>query len=155
MEILGKTAVVTGGAIRVGRAIALALARQGANIAISYRTSSKEARETIKELEHEGVKAIAIRADISKAADVKKLIQKVIQAFGSIEILVNNAAIFYKTPFEKIKESDWDKHVDINLKGTFLCSHQTGLHMLKKGVGKIINIADWAGLRPYKNYIPY
>ncbi|MBI1870226.1 MAG: SDR family NAD(P)-dependent oxidoreductase [Chlamydiae bacterium] len=99
MEILGKTAVVTGGAIRVGRAIALALARQGANIAISYRTSSKEARETIKELEHEGVKAIAIRADISKAADVKKLIQKVIQAFGSIEILVNNAAIFYKRNF--------------------------------------------------------
>jgi NAD(P)-dependent dehydrogenase (short-subunit alcohol dehydrogenase family) len=82
-------------------------------------------------------------------------VQKTLRTFGSIEILVNNAAIFYKTPFQKIKETDWDRHMDINLKGTFLCSHKVGLEMLKKEQGKIINIADWAGLRPYRGYIPY
>src|SRR5574341_1460933 len=155
MEIKGKTALITGGAIRVGKAITLALARRGANIAFSYNTSKKEALKTLEEIKNLDVRAFAMQADISKATQVKKLVQKTLKNFGSIEILVNNAAIFYKTPFQTIKESDWDQHIDINLKGTFLCAHQVGLEMLKKGQGKIINIADWAGLRPYRNYIPY
>lgn len=155
MKIQGKVALVTGGAIRVGKTIALALADQGAHIAISYNTSKKEALTTLREIESFGVKAKAICADVSKSKDVKRLIQKVLKEFGTIDILVNNAAIFYKTPFEEIREQDWDRHIDINLKGTFLCAHQAGLVMLKKKRGKIINIADWAGMRPYKNYIPY
>lgn len=155
MDIAGKTALVTGGAKRVGKTIALALGRRGANVVISYRTSKREALKTIKELKVFGVKALAFQADVSKASQVKRLVQKTLRTLGSIEILVNNAAIFYKTPFGKIRESDWDRHIDINLKGTFLCAYQVGLEMLKQGKGKIINIADWAGLRPYRNYIPY
>jgi NAD(P)-dependent dehydrogenase (short-subunit alcohol dehydrogenase family) len=102
-----------------------------------------------------GVNALAIQADISKSKQILKTVQQTLKKFGSIEILINNAAIFYKTPFEKIKESDWDQHIDINLKGTFLCCQQVGLAMLEKKMGKIVNIADWAGLRPYRNYIPY
>lgn len=155
MEIKGKTALITGGAIRVGKSIALALAHRGANIAFSYHSSKEESLKTLLELKSLGVKALAIKADISKVSQVQKLVQKTLKTFGSIEILVNNAAIFYKTPFQEIKETDWDRHIDINLKGTFLCAHKVGLEMLKKEQGKIINIADWAGLRPYRGYIPY
>ncbi len=155
MNIQGKVALITGGAIRVGKVIALALADKRVNIAISYNTSKKEALATLKKIESFGVKAKAVQADISKSKDVKRLVQTVVKEFGTIDILVNNAAIFYKTPFEKIQETDWDRHIDINLKGTFLCAHEVGKIMLKKKRGKIINIADWAGMRPYKNYIPY
>lgn len=155
MELRGKTAIVTGGAKRVGKAIALALAQRGAHVAITYQTSRKQALDTVDEIKDLGVEALAIQADVSKLNQVKKLVQKTLKTFGSIDILVNNAAIFNRTPFEKIKESDWDQHMNINLKGTFLCAHQVGLQMLKQKRGKIINISDWAGMRPYKNYIPY
>lgn len=155
MNIQGKTALVTGGVKRIGKAIALALAEKGANVAISYLTSKKEAVETLHQLSNIGIKAIAVQADISKVDEVKKLVQKTIKTFGSIDILINNAAIFHKTPFESIREKDWDHHIDINLKGTFLCSQKVGIEMLRKKRGKIINIADWAGLRPYRNYLPY
>ena len=155
MNIQGKTALITGGAKRVGKVIALTLARRGANIAFTYQNSKKEALETLQELKALGVQALAIQVDISKSKQILRMVQQTLKKFGSIEILINNAAIFYKTPFEKIKESDWDQHININLKGTFLCSQQVGLEMLKKKIGKIVNIADWAGLRPYRNYIPY
>ncbi len=155
MNIQGKVALITGGAIRVGKAIALALADKRVNIAISYNTSKKEALATLKKIESFGVKAKVIQTDVSKSKDVKRLVQTVVKEFGTIDILINNAAIFCKTPFEKIQETDWDRHIDINLKGTFLCAHEVGKIMLKKKRGKIINIADWAGMRPYKNYIPY
>jgi len=155
MHLKGKTAIVTGGAVRVGKAIALALARKGAHVIITYNRSKKAAQETLKQLKTFGVETLAVKTDVSKTAQVKKLVQTVIKSFGFIDVLVNNAAIFYKTPFEKISEKDWDSHIDINLKGTFNCAHQVGLQMLKQKSGKIINIADWAGLRPYKNYIPY
>jgi pteridine reductase len=155
MHLKGKTAIVTGGAVRVGKAIALALARKGAHVIITYNNSKKAAQETLNQLKILGVEALAVKTDISKLSQVKKLVQTVVKSFGFIDILVNNAAIFYKTPFEKISEKDWDSHIDINLKGTFNCAHQVGMQMLKQKNGKIINIADWAGLRPYKNYIPY
>ena len=155
MKIQNKVAVVTGGAIRVGRAIAIGLAKRGAHVAIAYHTSSSDAKKTVEEIKKWGVKAIAVKTDVSKKDQVKQLVKKCLDQFGRIDILVNNAAIFYKTPFQKITEKDWDRHIQINLKGTFLCSHAVGLQMLKQESGKIINIADWAGLRPYQNYIPY
>lgn len=155
MQIKGKTAIVTGGAIRIGKAIALALARKGAHVIITYNSSKRAAQETLNQIKSFGVEAMAIKTDVSKINQVKKLVRKAVKTYGFIDILVNNAAIFYKTPFEDILEKDWDSHIDINLKGTFNCSHQVGLQMLKQKGGKIINIADWAGLRPYKNYLPY
>jgi NAD(P)-dependent dehydrogenase (short-subunit alcohol dehydrogenase family) len=155
LKIVGATALITGGAKRVGKAIALALAKQQAQIAISYQTSSQEAEKTVKEIEGLGVKALAVAADISKSQQVDHLIKTVHKTLGSIDILVNSAAIFEETPFEQLTETQWDRHLEINLKGTFLCAKAASEVMRRQSKGKIVNIADWSGIRPYKNYLPY
>lgn len=155
MKLEGASVLITGGAKRVGKGIALALARQKARVAISYQTSSKEADKTVKEVEALGVKALAVAADISKANEVDRLIKTVHKTLGSLEILINNAAIYDKSPFDRLTEEEWDRHIEVNLKGTFLCAKAASQVMGKQGKGKIINIADWSGIRPYKNYLPY
>lgn len=155
MKVEGATVLITGGAKRVGRGIALALAKQNAQVAISYLSSSKAAEATVKEIQTLGAKTLAIGADISKPQDVDRLIKKVHRTFGSLEILINNAAIYEETPFDKLTDKEWDRHLEINLKGTFLCAKAASEVMGKQGRGKIINIADWSGIRPYKNYLPY
>jgi pteridine reductase len=151
----GKIAVVTGAARRVGRAIALALAERGAHVVITYNTSRAEAFATLGEIEARGVHGLALQGDITRSGDVDAIVRQVIQRFGRIDILVNNASNYYKTPFETLTEEQWDDLVGTNLKGTFLVSKRVGDVMLKAGAGKIINLADWAGVRPYKDYIPY
>jgi len=163
VELTGKTALVTGAAKRVGREIAFSLARRGANIAVHYRSSSDAAKEVTQELAQLGVKTLAVRADLTRAGDVQRMIARVLRHFGQIDVLINNAAVFPKTPFEKIRESDWDFAIDTNLKGPFLCAHavgkyfanRAGAHRQRGVVGKIINLADWAGFRPYRDYLPY
>jgi len=162
VELDGKTVLITGAAKRVGREIAFTLARRGANIAVHYRSSATDAKRVVDELQALGVKAIALRADLSSAQEVARMVKQVIKDFGRVDVLVNNAAVFPKTPFSAIRDRDWDFSLDTNLKGTFLCAHEVGKHFLsraKKGkdglVGKIVNIADWAGHRPYKDYLPY
>ncbi|MSQ32212.1 MAG: 3-oxoacyl-ACP reductase FabG [Dehalococcoidia bacterium] len=155
MELKGKTAFVTGGAKRVGRSISLRLARGGANVVVNYRSSIKEAESLLEEITKLGSKAIALQGDVSIAADVSKMVSAAARQFGSIDILINNAAIYPKTPFDKLTEHDWDTTLDTNLKGPFLCSKAVGDLMLKGSGGKIINIADWAGIRPYLDYMPY
>ena len=155
MRLAGRVAVVTGGARRLGRATALALAARGAHVAITYQTSATDARRVVKELEATGVKAAAIRADQSRLADVRRLMQRVVRDFGRLDVLVNNASIFERTPFSTLTERQWDRHLDVNLKGPFLCALLAGRLMQRRGQGKIINIADWAGERPYAEYLPY
>ncbi|MCI0527421.1 MAG: SDR family oxidoreductase [Nitrospira sp.] len=155
MKLEGATILITGGAKRVGRGIALALARQNARVAISYQTSSKAAEATVKEIQALGAKAVAVPADVSKAQDVDRLFKTVHKTLGSLDILINNAAVYEETPFDKITEKEWDRHLEINLKGSFLCARIASEVMQKQGRGKIINIADWSGIRPYKNYLPY
>jgi NAD(P)-dependent dehydrogenase (short-subunit alcohol dehydrogenase family) len=155
LKLAGATALITGGAKRVGKGIALALARQNARVAISYQTSSREAKKTVNEIQAFGTKAVAVAADVSKAQEVDYLVRTVQKSFGSIDILINNAAIYEETPFDKLTEKEWDRHLEINLKGTFLCARAVSEVMLKRGRGKIINLADWSGIRPYKNYLPY
>ena len=162
MELNGKTVLVTGAAKRVGREIAITLARRGANIAVHYRSSDTEAKKVVRELEQLGVRSLAIRAELTRASDVKRMVERVIRHFGQLDALINNAAIFPKTPFEKIREFDWDLTIDTNLKGPFLCAHEVSKHFLKRAkhgqrglIGKIVNIADWAGFRPYCDYLPY
>jgi len=155
MILKDRVVLVTGSAKRVGKCIALTLAEKGANVIVNYRTSQEKAEKVVEEIKKFGVKSISIGADISKAEEVKTMIEKIMNDFGSLHILVNNAAVFFKTPFKTLSEKDWDKTLDINLKGTFLCSKYAADEMLKRKEGKIINIADWSGVRPYTNYIPY
>ena len=155
MELKGHVAVVTGGAKRVGKAVALGLAGRGAAVAITYNTSAADARSTIKELKALGVDAAAFRADLSKNADVKKLMDSVWKTFGRLDVLVNSAANFFEAPYERLTERDWNLAMDTNAKGPFLCSWHASHLMRRNRGGKIINFADWAGIKPYKNYLPY
>jgi NAD(P)-dependent dehydrogenase (short-subunit alcohol dehydrogenase family) len=155
VQAAGKIALVTGAARRVGKTIALALADRGAHVVITYNTSEAEALETRGEVEARGVQGMALKGNITSSDDVDAIVRRVLDRFGRIDILVNNASNYYKTPFETLTETQWDDLVGTNLKGTFLVSKRVGDEMLKTGVGKIINLADWAGFRPYKDYLPY
>jgi NAD(P)-dependent dehydrogenase (short-subunit alcohol dehydrogenase family) len=155
MDIEGKVALVTGGAKRVGRSIALALAERGAELVLHYHGSDREAQEVLALLKRAGGKPVAVQGDVSIAADVDRIVEAAMQAFGRIEILVNSAAIFYRTPFEELTEADWDRFLDVNLKGPFLLCRKIGAIMLRQGQGKIVNLADIAGQKVWAEYLPY
>ena len=155
MNISGKIALVTGGAKRVGKAIVEALAARGCHLVVHYHRSQTQAEETVRQLQAAGHRSIALQADITKEDEVEAMIEAAISHFGRIDILVNNAALFYRTPVETLSIEDWERVMDVNLTGTFLCAHKIGLRMREWGWGHIINIADVAGLRPWADYIPY
>lgn len=155
MELKGKVALVTGSAKRLGRAIALGLARQGVHIAVHFRTSEQEARETTAALKALGVKALPFQADLRDEKQVQRLMDEVWKAFGRLDILVNNAAIFHRTPFETITADRWRETIEANLTSVFLCCRY-GADLLREGDGGVIvNIADTAAWRPWTNYLPY
>ncbi len=155
MTLGDRVVLVTGGAQRIGHAIAVALAKRRAHVALSYRTSAQAACQTVAMLERQGVQALAVHADLTRAADVRRLIERIARRFGRLDVLVNNAATFFRTPFDRLSEEDWDRAMDANLKGPFLCALYASRLMRKSGSGKIINLTDWAGLRPYRDYLPY
>jgi pteridine reductase len=100
-------------------------------------------------------KAQAFRADLEHVAEIEQMVTKVLDAHGRIDILVNSASIFARTPFAEITERDWDANLDTNLKAPFFLSKYAGAAMRRQGAGKIVNIGDWAAIRPYKDYLPY
>jgi NAD(P)-dependent dehydrogenase (short-subunit alcohol dehydrogenase family) len=155
MNLNGKVALVTGGAKRVGKAIVVALARRGCKLVVHYHTSHAEADATVQELLTAGHDAMAVQADITQEAEVDQMIEAALTHFGRIDILVNNAAVFFRTPVDTLTVEDWERVMEVNLTGTFLCAHKIGLRMRKWGWGHIINMADVAGLRPWVDYIPY
>jgi NAD(P)-dependent dehydrogenase (short-subunit alcohol dehydrogenase family) len=155
MTLTGKVALVTGGAKRIGKAIVLALAARGCKIVVHYHTSHTEAEETVRELLTAGHEAIALQADITQEADVDRMVEAAIARFGRIDILVNNAAVFFRTPVDTLTVEEWEQVMNVNLTGTFLCAQKIGLRMREWGWGHIINMADVAGLRPWIDYIPY
>jgi NAD(P)-dependent dehydrogenase (short-subunit alcohol dehydrogenase family) len=157
MDIKNKTAVVTGGAVRIGRAISLALAARGAQVVVAYHSSETQARALVSEIEREHeTRAIAVRCDVSQAKDVQALFEKVDAEFGALDVLVNNAAVFSKRAMEDLTETDFDFAIDVNLKGSYLCALEAGRRMLKQEAGgKIVQIADVAGRVAWKNYAPY
>lgn len=155
MNISGKIALVTGGAKRVGKAIVQALAARGCHLVVHYHRSQAQAQETVRALRVAGHRALAVQADITKEDQVEAMIGAATAHFGRIDILVNNAALFYRTPVETLTVEDWERVMDVNLTGTFLCAHKIGLRMREWGWGHIINIADVAGERPWADYIPY
>jgi pteridine reductase len=148
MILSGKTVLVTGAAKRVGREVALALARRGANIVVHYNTSAADARRVVAEIKQIGVDAIAVKADQSNARQVRAAVKKA----GKIDVLVASAAVFERTPFKTLTEAHWDCHIDANLKGPFLFALEVARQMK---TGKMIFFADWAAMRPYRNYLPY
>lgn len=150
-----KNVLVTGGNKRVGKAIALALAQAGFNIFITYWGDKNSATETLDELTGTGISAGAYALDLSDSDSVKKLAAQVIEDHGQLYGLVNNAAIFYKTPAFDISESDYDKFMNTNLKGPFFLTRILGEHMFEKGEGQIVSIADVSAEKIWKNYIPY
>jgi NAD(P)-dependent dehydrogenase (short-subunit alcohol dehydrogenase family) len=156
MKLTGKTALVTGAAKRVGREIALGLARHGANIVVHYHSSGSDARRAVADIKAIGVDAIAVKANQANAREVRAAVSKAVKHFREIHVLVTSAAVYHKTPFDTLTERDWDFHIDANLKGPFLFALEVGRHMKKRGIaGKIVTFADWAAIRPYADYLPY
>lgn len=137
----GHTAIVTGGGRGIGKAIAEFLARNGVNVAV-VDIDMDIAKEASLGLERLGVKSIALKADVSKAAEVSTIFENTLKEFGSVEILVNNAGITRDGLLLRMKEDDWDAVIDINLKGVFLCCKNAVKIMSKNKYGRIINIAS-------------
>ncbi len=142
MRLTGKTALVTGASRGNGRAIAVGLAREGADVAVNYRDHEAEARSAVEEMRALGRNAIAAQADTSNAAQVNAMVQTVLDRFGRIDILVNNAGVLKRTPFLEITEAEWDWMLDINLKGCFLVGQSVAKEMVKRRNGTIINVSS-------------
>ena len=155
MELKNRVALVTGGAVRVGRGIARGLAEGGAWIVVHHFSHGREADGLVRDLRASGTRAIAVRANVAVAAEVARMFEEIDREFGRLDVLVNNAGVFKRTPFPDLTEEDWDYHLDINLKGAFLCCREAAKRMIRRGEGKIVNIADIFGDRPWSGYLPY
>ena len=142
MEIKGKTAVITGGAHRVGKAIALALAEAGANLVINYYGSAEAAEETVAEVQAAGVEALAFKADVSDPDQVQAMAQAALDRFGAVQILVNAASLWRKTPFPMDDFTDWHRVTRILIDGSLYCANAVAPSMLEHGEGAMVNIVD-------------
>src|ERR1700687_3739577 len=158
----GKTVLITGAARRLGRASAIALAEAGADVAITFRNSAREARETVVDLSGFGVRAFALRCDVTEEASVRAMMKDVGQQLGRIDILVNNAANYETAEFEKLTVRQWDAIFASNTRGPFLVSREALKWMRRKrgkGSGpieaKIINMGSLGGLRPWATHAHY
>ncbi|GBC98855.1 Glucose 1-dehydrogenase 4 [bacterium HR17] len=155
MELRGKVALVTGAAKRLGRAIALALGERGAHVAVHYRSSEREAMETAGALQTLGVRALPFRADLTDEAQVQMMMREVATAFGGLDILVNNAAVFERTPFDQLTAAQWRTTLESNLTSVFLCCRYAAEWLRQGDGGVIVNISDTAALRPWTEFLPY
>lgn len=155
MNIKDKIILITGGAVRIGRAITLEMVKCGAEVYCHYNNSESEAKSLKNETENLEGNLHLIKSDFSQTNQTLNLISELIDKTNKIDILINNAAIFIKTPLENVNENDWDKLFSINLKTPFFISQKIGLKMKEQGFGKIINIGDTSGLNPWPGYLPY
>ena len=141
-NLTNKKALVTGGSRGIGRAITLALASQGADVAVNFRSNPEEAQKVVNQIKSMGKDSFAIKADVSRINEVRSMFEQVKNKWGKLDILVNNAGIIEFSPFESITEEQWDKILDVNLKGQFLCSKEA-IKLMSLGA-KIINTASIA-----------
>lgn len=155
MEVQGKVALVTGAGVRVGRRIALALAGRGMDVAIHYNSSQGPAEETAAAARKIGVRAELFQANLGEVGQIRGLMRGIEDAWGRLDVVVNSAAIFPRTPWAEIDEAVWDATLDVNLKAPFFVAWHAAPLLRRDGGGKIVNIADWAGFRPYRHYLPY
>ncbi|MGA2429755.1 MAG: SDR family oxidoreductase [Candidatus Acidiferrum sp.] len=152
--LLNHVALVTGSGKRLGRAVALGLAAQGADVVIHYRSSEPEAREVVAEIQKLGRQSVALQADLAKVPEIQQLFQKVEAHFGRLDLLVNSAANFLQTDFASTTEKLWGSSLDTNLKAPFFCS-QAAAPLLKKTGGAIVNFADIGGILGWPGFIPH
>jgi NAD(P)-dependent dehydrogenase (short-subunit alcohol dehydrogenase family) len=141
MKLDGKTAIVTGARRGIGRAIALALAREGANVVVSD-TNQEDCQAVVDELEEPGRKGLALKCDVSSSDEVDSMVKRTVAEFGRVDILVNNAGILAFKPFLELTDEDWDRTLNVNLKGQFLCARAAAKEMVKNKWGRIINISS-------------
>ena len=151
----GKAALVTGGAHRLGRAFTLGLARTGASVLIDYHTSEEEALATVEEIQSFGGRAEAMRADVSDPADVKRLVAACADRLGRLDVLVNSASLFHSAPVEETSDADWDRTLDVNLKGPFMLSRDAAPLLRRDGGGVIVNIADLSAFQAWPSYVAH
>lgn len=150
-----QVALVTGAAKRIGRCIALTLAAAGARVVVNYKTSEAEAQDTVRQIERQGGQARALQADLTRPADIQRLVGVAEEHFGGLDILVNNAGVFAPHPWDQIIEADWDRFQDVNLKAQFFAAQAVAPGMKRRGRGKIVNLASLGGLEPWPSFIPY
>ncbi|MCY6958151.1 3-oxoacyl-[acyl-carrier-protein] reductase [Clostridium brassicae] len=144
--LAGKNAVVTGASRGIGKAIAIKLAEMGANVVLNYRSSEASVAEVAKEIEEKGVKAVVVQGDVSRFEDAKKIIDTAVEVLGNVDILVNNAGITKDGLIMRMKEEDFDRVIEVNLKGVFNCTRHVVPLMTKQRSGRIINISSFVGL---------
>lgn len=155
MELDGRVALVTGGAVRLGKALALALAGEGVRLAIHYNSSAGPAEETVAEIEALGSDALAAQADLSEPGQAPTLVERAAAHFGGVDILINSAAIFEPADLAHTTEASWDRHFAINLKSPFFLSQAFAAQVGRERSGHIVSIADWRGMRPDTEYLAY
>jgi 3-oxoacyl-[acyl-carrier protein] reductase len=155
MRLENRVALVTGGSRSIGRAIALAFAREGADVAVNYTAHPEAAEAVVAEIERLGRSVLAVQADVSSREQVEAMVERVMEAFGRIDILVNNAGILQRTPLLEITEDEWDRTIDINLKGTFLCSQVVARRMAEQARGVIVNLSSAGARRATPNLAHY
>lgn len=154
MRLSGKTILITGAAKRIGRAIALELARSGGQILIHYNKSAGEARELKRELESWGARAWLCPLDLSNVT-VKSIRAFVRKLPVAVDALVNNASAFYPVPIGKLNDKNWNDFMTVNLKAPVFLAQELGLQMVKRGEGRIVNVGDLAGENPFQNFLPH
>ena len=147
MELKGKSAIVTGGSLGIGAAIAVELAREGANVAINYRKHDTEAKEVAKKIEKLGRKCLVIKADVTNYNDAESMFKQAVKEFGGLDILVCNAGINIDRVIWKMSEKDWDNVINVNLKGYFIYNKLAAVYFKERRSGKIVNITSINGLR--------
>ena len=154
MDLRDKVAIVTGGAVRLGRALALALAEQGARLVIHYNSSAGPAEEILAQIKALS-DGIAVQADLRQVSQVKAIIVHAVEHFGQVDVLINSAAIFEPGGIADTTEADWDRHFKTNLKAPFFLCQAFAAQVGKEQPGHIINIADWRATRPRANFLAY
>jgi NAD(P)-dependent dehydrogenase (short-subunit alcohol dehydrogenase family) len=150
----GRVALVTGAAKRIGRAVAVRLASEGADVIIHYHRSKSEADDAVAEIAKLGRRSTALQADLGNVAEIKRMFQSAAEQFGRLDILVNSAANFLPAHLADTTEKTWDAALDTNLKAPFFCA-QAAAPLLKQSHGVIINFADIGGILPWPGYIPH
>jgi pteridine reductase len=155
MQLDGRVAVVTGSAVRLGKALALALAGEGVRLVIHYHASAGPAETTVDEMRALGSDAVALQADLSQLDPIPALIEQAAAQWGRLDILVNSAAIFEPADLAQTSVESWERHFAINLRAPFFLSQAFAAHVGKQRRAHIVNIADWRGTRPDTSYLAY
>jgi 3-oxoacyl-[acyl-carrier protein] reductase/pteridine reductase len=154
-SLAGKAALITGAAKRIGRSVALRLASEGADVIVNYRNSKDEADAVVAQITAMGRRAVAFQADVAKRDQVLAMFGAVEKEFGRLDVLVNNAGMFFPAKFEELTEEQWDRILDTNLKSQFLCSQAAAPMLRRSGHGRIINFASLGGLLAWPAYTHY